>query len=446
MRERLDRNGAWLVLATLGVLVAVNEPQLGSDPWRFRPGAVDPTGALAPLVRAAGRGWDVDVVRTPAVLAGLLVAAVAAATWRVRSWRAGAGVALALSVLALLLVPPVLLQVGLRQATAPWFYTNDSTYQIELGGDLVLHGHNPYGRDYRGSGLERFYSLDGSVRPGRQVALDHFAYFPGTVETAAAWRLLPSPLDDYRFFVLLATVGVFLATLAIRAPLAWRLAAGAVLAANPLAVRAAWFGTADAPSLLCVVLAFALVTRSRYGLAAASLATAVLLKQFALVALPFLAVALVVRHVPGRMLARAGAVFAGVLAAGSLPFLVADPGALWRDTIAYGTGTYRIIGYGLSGLLVRSGVIDDRFGAYPFVPVALLVWLPVTVWLLVAARRSGRLWTGAAGFAISMFVLLFVSRVFQNSYLVWPLTGIVLACLLAASERFSEARSSPTVS
>jgi len=41
-------------------------------------------------------------------------------------------------------------------------------------------------------------------------------------------------------------------------PLVRRLVLGAVIAASPLAVRAAWFGTADAPSVLCTVLAFAL--------------------------------------------------------------------------------------------------------------------------------------------------------------------------------------------
>ena len=73
---------------------------------------------------------------------------------------------------------------GLRDSTAPWFFTNDSTYQIEQGGDLLLHLDNPYGHDYRHSGLERFYTRDGSVSERvreREVALRHFAYFPGTV-------------------------------------------------------------------------------------------------------------------------------------------------------------------------------------------------------------------------------------------------------------------------
>ena len=187
--------------------------------------------------------------------------------------------------------------------------------------------------------------------------------------------MLPAPFDDYRLLVLLSTLALLPAALLFPAPLAWRLAVGAALAANPLAVRAAWFGTADAPSLLCLVLAFALVTRERYVSAAVVLGAAVLLKQFALVALPFLAVMLLVRGGPARR-RRPAPRSAASSSPASLPFLVADPGALWDDTIAYGADTYRIIGYGLAALLLRAGVIDDRFGSYPFALLALLVWRP----------------------------------------------------------------------
>ncbi len=46
----------------------------------------------------------------------------------------------------------------------------------------MLELDNPYGHDYRESGLERFYTRDGSVSERvreREVALEHFAYFPG---------------------------------------------------------------------------------------------------------------------------------------------------------------------------------------------------------------------------------------------------------------------------
>jgi hypothetical protein len=432
--ESRGRGEALAVLGALGLLVLVNVPVLGSDPWPFEPGRVDPRGPFGFYVDGAGGAWDTEAVRAPALLAGLVLVVAAALVSTATRARAWVPVVAAAACVVCLLVPPVLLQAGLRQSSEPWFFTNDSTYQIELAGDLLRDGENPYGHDYSRSGLERFYSLDGTVTEktrSEQVALRHFAYFPGTALTAAVWSALPEPWGDYRFFVLLSTVAGLLAALAFPAPLAWRLVAGAAIAASPLAVRAAWFGTADAPSLVLTVLAFGLVARARYAGAAASLAVAVLLKQFALVALPFLAI-VVFQRAERRDAIRAGGLFAAILVAGILPFLAWDPGALWADTIEYGGRTYRIVGYGLSGLLLKLGILDSRTGAYPFLPLLFLVWLPATAWLLWRQARTRELWTAAAGFAVSIFLLVFLARVFHGSYLVWPLAGIVMAFLLAA--------------
>jgi hypothetical protein len=432
----VTRREAGAVLGVLGILVAIAVPELGTGAWPFRApsGETDPQGPFGPLVKAADREFDIALLRAAALVAGLLVALGAAVVLARRAIPTWAIAGICAVVVGLLILPATFLQVGLRDATEPWYHVNDSTYQIEIAGDLILDGDNPYGYDYRDTGLARWYPAAQPDARIPQVALDHFAYFPGTALTAAAWRLLPEPLDDYRLLVLLCTLALFGAALLFRAPLQWKLAAGAALAANPLAINAAWFGTADAPSLLLTVLAFVFVARARYLAAAAAIAGAVLLKQFALVALPFLAVMMLNRAVPRPVLLRAGGLFAGIIVLGILPFAIADPGALWDDTIAYGAQTYRIIGYGLAGVLVETGVIDDRFDPYPFLPLAIVLWLPVTAWLLWTQWRSNRLWIGAAGFAASIFGLLYLGRVFQNSYLIWPLTASLVAFLLAASE------------
>ena len=425
-----ERDG-WILTGVLFALIAITLPELGSDPWRFRPPSVEAEGPLAPLVRAAGEEWDVGIARAATFLAALACGAFAVFLLARRPvglprWT---GIALVLLVGVLLATPATLLQLGLRDSTAPWFFTNDSTYQAEIGGELLLDLDNPYGHDYRDSGLERFYTRDGSVSQrvlDREVALEHFAYFPGAVVSAAAWRVLPAPFDDYRLLVLLCTLAMLPAALLFRGALGWRLVLGAVLVCNPIAVRSAWFGQNDAPSLLLLVLAFALVTRRRFALAAAALAGAVLMKQFAVVALPFLAL-----MVPPEERKRAALAFGGVLAAGILPFLVADPVAFYEDTVKYGAGTYRIVGYGLSAILVELGAIADRDGTYPFALIALLTWLPLTVWLLLVQRRSGELWVGAAAFAVSILWLMFIGRTFNNYYLLWPMTGAVVAGLMA---------------
>ena len=437
----LDRGQALLLLGVLGALVAVNLPELGSDPWPFRTPRAEPRGILAPLVRASGGEWEPGLLRAAAALAGMLVALAAVAALAARGLRRSVAVAVAATVVGLLVLPGVLLQAGLRQATAPWFHVNDSTYQIDIAGELVRDGRTPYAADYTDSGLERFYSLDGSVAPGTrasQVALRHFAYFPGTPLSAAGWGLLPAPLGEYRLFVALLTLAALPAALLFSGPPGARLALGAALAANPLAVRAAWFGTADAPAVLALVVAFALLLRRRHTGAAVALALAVLLKQFAAVAVPFFAAVLVWRA-SRPALRRAAVAFVAVLAVGFVPFLVAGAGALVADTITYGGATYRIIGYGLAGILLEAGAIGDRFGSYPFALLALLVWLPLTAWLVVRQARSRVAWTAPAAFAASIFALFFIGRVFQTSYLVWPLAAALLAGLIALSERAGSA-------
>lgn len=427
----LERSDAWLVVGALALVVLLGLPTLGDGGWAFHPGDVVATGLFAPLVRAAHGRWDVGVLRSGAMLAGVLTAAVACvvlARERLPRWLA---VVAAAVVVCVLVLPPVALQAGLRQSSAPWFFTNDSTYQIELAGKLIRHGSSPYGHDYSSSGLERFYSLDGSVSNAHQVALQHFAYFPGSALAAAVWGVLPKPLSDYRLFVALCTLALLPAALVFPGPFGVRLALGVALAANPVAVQAAWFGTADAPALLLLVLAFGLIARKRCVEGAALIGAAIVFKQFAVVALPF--AALMIHLVRGRLLAPAVAC-AGALLAGMLPFFAADPHAFWSDTITYGASTYRIIGYGLAGLLLRAHVLKSRTGSYPFLPLALVIWLPVTAWLAWLQYRRRELWVGAAGFAVSVFTLLFVARVFQTSYLVWPLVGAVVALLLSSGE------------
>jgi len=439
LRGRMSEPEIWTLLGVLLAVLAVTLPELGSDPWPFRPGSVEPTGVLGPLVRAAGEEWDVGIARAACFLAALGVALIGAwQLWRRRDWPAWGGALLVVAVSLALLAPSTLLQMGLRDATAPWFHTNDSTFQIELAGDLLLDGDNPYGHDYRESGMERFYTRDGSISERvreREVPLEHYAYFPGTAYSSAVWRLLPAPFDDYRLLVVLFTLAGLAAALAFRAPLGWRLALGALVVANPIAVRSAWFGQNDAPSLTLTLLTFALVARGRYRWAAASLAGAVLFKQFAVVAIPFVALMLLARGVPRSELKRTAAVFGGVVAAGILPFLVADPAAFYDDTVKFGAGTYKIVGYGLSAMLIRAGILEDRDGTYPFALIAVLTWLPLTAWLLWIQYRSRELWVGAVGFSISLLVLLFIGRTFNNYYLLWPATGAAAAALVYLSER-----------
>jgi hypothetical protein len=89
---------------------------------------------------------------------------------------------------------------------------------------------------------------------------------------------------------------------------------------------------------------------------------------------------------------------------------------------------------------VRLGILEDRDGSYPFALIALLTWVPLTVWLLLAQRRAQELWVAAAAFAVSILWLMFIGRTFNNYYLLWPMTGALVAALLALGSARDPAR------
>jgi hypothetical protein len=429
-------NDALVALGAVFLLLAMGFSALGSDPWSFTPGTVRTDGMLGWVVRLAGSRWDVGLLQAGIVVALAAVSAVGVVV--ARGWRPRPATLFVIVMLACAcaVLPPVVLQVALREGTAQWFYTNDSTYQIEMAGDLANDGHTPYDHDYRSSGLARFYTGRGAVpaRVDRIVALRHFPYFPGMVDLSAVWRGLPAPVDDFRLLVALATLMLVPAALLYPGPYGLRLALGAALACNPVAVRLAWFGNADTVCVLALVIAFGLAARGHAKSAGAALAVAILLKQFALAAIPSLLVLVLIRT-SRRGALQAALVAALALAAGFVPFLAASPTAVWRDTVAYGTGTFHVVSYGLSGVLVRMGVVGRHSTGYPFFGLVALVWLPITAYLTALQYRSQVAWMAGAAFTVAIFVLIAIARVFQESYIIYPLSGLIIGLLLALDER-----------
>ena len=64
----------------------------------------------------------------------------------------------------------------------------------------------------------------------------------------------------------------------------------------------------------------------------------------------------------------------------SLPFLLAFTAAVWNDTVAFGTGSFHIASYGMSGVLARFGVVGRHSADYPALVLMLLVRAPVTAY------------------------------------------------------------------
>ena len=283
-------------------------------------------------------------------------------------------------------------------------------------------------------------------RPFDRAARHHFAYFPGTALTAAAWRVLPRPWDDYRIFVLLATLALLPAALVFPGALYVRLAVGTGLAANPILLKGAWFRHCRCPRAARARPRLR-PPRSRCGSSGRPRASAPRSRSSSSPssAVPFFAVMLLTKHASRATLYRAGAAFGGVFLATVIPFLIADPrravarhGLLRRRHVPHRRLRPRRAARSTSGRSTTGSGTTRSSGSRS------CFWLPLTAWLpLGPAPRRNSLGGRYRLFRFDVRPAL-LSRVFQSSYLAWPLTGIGL-CALARFEltRTSSARMQP---
>ncbi len=272
MSERtgeLSSRSVLLVLSVLAVLVVLNVPELGADTRMFRPETIEPSGPLAWLVRLADSEWDLGIPRAMALAAGVLVAVAGIVTLVVRTWKYWAPgcarrgrrlpPARALGA-ATARLAPVERRRGSSRTTPPtrssWRESSCSTATIRTGTTTATRASS--------------VSTASTARPPRRRERSRWPY--AIWPTSPARRCRPPRGACSRLLsttIACSSCSPRWAWVPRRSHSARRpavgLAAGAALAANPLAVHGVWFGVADAPSLVFLLLAFALASRSRGG-------------------------------------------------------------------------------------------------------------------------------------------------------------------------------------
>ena len=266
------------------------------------------------------------IARVACFVAALVCAAAALTLLRLRSWPAWAGAGVVLGGPAAAR-PSTFLQVGLRDSTAPWFFTNDSTYQIELGGKRCSRRRQPLRPRLQPGGpgalLHRSTALFAArARPrGGAPAL---RLLPRHTRYGGGWRALLQPFEDYRLFVLVCTLLTFSPPWPSRPA---RLEARHRRAPRVQPDRRAF--VLVRPERRRQPATPRPVVRARHPLAlrvgGGEPRRRRPAEAFALVALPFLALMLVMRGADWRCPAL---VFASVLGAVILPFFLWDPGCL----------------------------------------------------------------------------------------------------------------------
>jgi uncharacterized membrane protein len=306
----------------------------------------------------------------------------------------------------------------------------DGLVQTEAAITRLAHGEAIYGVDWSNTDL----ALYPPTPEGPNPALKHFAYLPLQVIVGLPVRAVAQAAGlgfDYRVVLLLFLLVALAAIVDLPVSPASRLMVATGLFLDPLIARFLWAGHNDVCWLAMLLCGLALLYRGRPVPASLSFGLAIAFKPFAVLTIPFLALALWL-HWEKRPLEhrRQAALCAVALLAPALltitPFLVANPRGFIDDTILYTSGglhdAYFITGYGFSVILLGLGVIRHRTDYFPFLPFQALAAV-VALW--IGARRFVRLpsigrWM--AGYVLVLFAFLFFSRFLNDSYL-----GVIVA-------------------
>jgi hypothetical protein len=317
---------------------------------------------------------------------------------------------------------------------------HDGLLQIESAIDRLLSGQPIYGVDWSTTPMAR---ISWDITPGPNPALHHLAYFPLTVLVGVPFRVLTNALGlpfDYRI-VLIGFAVVGLAAI-VALPIApdRRVMVITALFVSPLITLYLWSGRTDIEFLSLLLLSLAVLTRGHPIAAALTLGIAVALRPFAALAIPFLLLVLVIRwrarrSLPEVVLSLAALALAPVVTV--LPFVIANPQAIWTDVVLYTSGgvrdAYPIVGYGFGEFLYRVHLVAHRTDSVPFGVFQLLALAPV-VWMTGRAlMRRPTLGRWMAGYVLSLLAFTFFARFFNDNYVAVVIT--LLLCIRPLGDR-----------
>src|SRR6267143_1817925 len=317
---------------------------------------------------------------------------------------------------------------------------HDGLLQIESAVDRLLSGQPIYGVDWSSTPMAR---IAWDVTPGPNPALHHLAYFPLTVLVGVPLRFVTRALGlpfDYRVVLIGFVVVGLLAIIALPIAADRRVMVITALFVSPLITLYLWSRRTDIEFLAVMLVSLALLSRGHPIAAALALGIAVALKPFAVLAVPFLLLVLVIRWRARPSREEVGFSLAALALAPIvtiLPFVIAAPTAFWTDVVLYTSGgvadAYPIVGYGFGEFLYRVHLVAHRTDSVPFGVFQLLALLPV-VWLTGRAflhRPSLGRWM--AGYALSLLAFTFFARFFNDNYVAVVVT--LLLCIRPLGDR-----------
>lgn len=331
-----------------------------------------------------------------------------------------------------------------RSKTAPIHGVHDIILQQEAAIRFLLEGKNPYKETYFGTPLEQWH-YDELGSSAVNPALYHFVMPPWYLLFPLPFYFFSIPLLGYfdaRIVLLFCVVGTLLVLARWFKDKTLSILAVTITALSPATVDYLIEGRSDMFVLFWFLLSLFLLDKKRYLLSSLVFGLAIVSKQSIWIALPyFILYQWAVQKKTVQSVLLSLGVIGIVVTAVTMPFLVWDARAFFDSVIFYLSGnavhSYPVSGYGLGMLLYEFGVIKNIHDTYPFAIWQMLMGLPVlvtTLWWLAKKPMLSRL---ILGYGISLFVIWYTSRYFNNSHIGYLTSVFAIGALKSLDEKDS---------
>lgn len=320
---------------------------------------------------------------------------------------------------------------------------HDGAVQTEDAIALLVRGQNPYSADYRLERSGRFLeSFTGGERPNPMW--DHYVYLPVQILASAPISVILRAATgwyDQRVVHFFAAAVATLLLIRMAQGKEWKLLIAVLFLWNPLSTFPLIFGFNDPLVFAFLLSCFWCVRKRHWGSAGIWYGLAIATKQSAWPLAPFLLAYLVwTARREGRRWQGTILVAAATAAAIILPFVFWDARSFFDDVYGYAAGSsstsYPIAGIGLSGFLIKLGVLKNMWGPYPALMLQIAVGIPTLTALLIALRRHTTLPRTIFLGALFTFAIWYVARYFHSSHLAFISFFVIAALAIAGPPRW----------
>lgn len=329
-----------------------------------------------------------------------------------------------------------------RSRGSPVLGVHDIILQQEAAMRYLLQGKNPYKETYFGTPVEQFHYAE-VTKDDVNPALYHFVMPPWYLLFPFSFYFISIPIAGYfdgRFALLFTMVLLLIFLFRWFKNKTIGNIAMIITALSPATVDYFIEGRSDMFALSWLIISLYFLEKKRILISALFFGLALLSKQTIWFAIPiYFTYVWLYKQKNIKKVMRPLIIAGAVVLVIAGPFLWWDPKAFFDSVIIYLSGgsktSYPISGYGLSMVLYSFGVIKDRHEYYPFIYWQLAFGLPVLVASLVWLSRKLSMSRLLIGYAVTLSVIWYTSRYFNNSHLAYLSSVFALGVLKDMDEQ-----------